>query len=189
MGRLLIIHGTGGSPQGNWFPWLSQSAKRSGYEVLAPRFPTPNGQSLQSWSEILKKDAGPLRSSDVLVGHSIGGAMVLRMLEQSKNEVSASFIVSGFVRQLGLPDFDSLTKTFLAEPFDWKTIRKRSQRFFVYHGTDDPYVPLRLGQEVAESLGVPLTVIDGGGHLNAESGYLRFDQLLADLDSVTARGA
>ena len=187
MGRLLIIHGTGGSPQGNWFPWLGQSAKRSGYEVLAPRFPTPNGQSLQSWSEILKKDAGSLKSGDVLVAHSIGGAFALRALEQSKAQTEAAFIISGFVHQLGLPDFDPLTKTFVSDPFDWKAIRKNSKRFFVYHGTDDPYVPLRLGQEIAENLGVPLTVIDRGGHLNAESGYTRFDQLLADLDSFTPR--
>ena len=121
----------------------------------------------------------------MLVGHSMGAGFVLRLLEIAREQIEATFLVSSFVRPLGLPEFDRLNESFIAEPFDWAAIRQASKKFFVYHGTNDPYVPLLLGQEVAEKLGVPLTVIDGGGHLNAESGYNRFDQLLADIDSIS----
>jgi predicted alpha/beta hydrolase family esterase len=42
-------------------------------------------------------------------------------------------------------------------------------------------VPLDRTQEVATQLQAPLTVIEGGGHLNSESDFTEFDKLKDDL--------
>ncbi len=52
MTNVIIIHGTGGSPKGNWFPWLKEILENEGCKVFIPRFPTPENQSLESWFRV-----------------------------------------------------------------------------------------------------------------------------------------
>jgi len=55
MARVFIFHGTGGHPGENWFPWLQDKLKEKGVETIIPQFPTPEGQSLEAWLEVLKE--------------------------------------------------------------------------------------------------------------------------------------
>jgi hypothetical protein len=43
MKKFVIIHGTKGSPEGNWFPWLADFLRQQHAEVVVPRMPTPEG--------------------------------------------------------------------------------------------------------------------------------------------------
>ena len=179
--KVVIVHGSYGAPTGNWFPWLKKELEAQSCQVVAPHFPTPEGQNLQNWLDIFKKEAGELSSDTILIGHSIGPALILRLLEQAQSEVRASYLVSGWIGELGLSEFDPLTESFFEKPFDWKSIRKNCPIFKLYHGTDDPYVPLQKGMELAIELGATLKIVADGGHLNADSNYNSFDLLLADL--------
>ena len=53
--NVFIIHGIYGNPNENWFPWLKTELEKKGHEAIAPKFPTPIGQSLESWLKIFKK--------------------------------------------------------------------------------------------------------------------------------------
>ena len=183
-GRVIITHGTGGSPEGNWFPWLGGELRRRGVQALIPRYPTPQGQSLESWLTAFDSACGSLRSGDILVGHSIGAAFALRLLERSAVPVAACLLAAGFVRQLGLEAFDPLNASFVSGPFDWAAIRGRSRSFVCWHGSDDPYVPLAFGMELAGALLVSPRIVPRGGHLNAKSGHLRFPELLSCLEDL-----
>lgn len=59
-----------------------------------------------------------------------------------------------------------------------------ANHFKVYQSDNDPYVSLGNGKELAKQLGVDLTFIPNVGHLNAESGYTKFDLLLADINKI-----
>src|SRR5262249_6799203 len=80
--------------------------------------------------------------------------------------------------------FDPLNASFLDRPFDWERIRARAGVSRVYHGANDPYVPLDMAQALASELQAPLTIIPNGGHLNALAGFTKFDKLLQDLRSI-----
>lgn len=79
--------------------------------------------------------------------------------------------------------FDSDEK-FSGFKFNWENIRGGAKNFAVYHSDNDPYVSLGNGKELAKQLGVGLTFIPNAGHLNAESGYTKFDQLLEDIKKI-----
>lgn len=198
--KVIIVHGTCGSPSGNWFPWLSAELTQLGAQVCVPRFPTPEGQSLDAWMATFIEALSSLTLSYdsesappvILVGHSIGAAFVLRVLEShrnllpgfSPNLISAAFLVAPFAEKIGLPDVDELNKTFISAPFDWKLIKSHVKHITAYSGDNDPYVKLKLSQQVADNLGVELKIIKNGGHLNAEFGYLSFEPLLRDIRQV-----
>ena len=181
MPKVIITHGTMGSPQGNWFPWLSKQLRDRDYKVIVPEYPTPEGQDLNNWLKTFEKVAGALDQETILIGHSVGATFVLRVLESLKSPVRCAYLIAGFTAKLGLPEYDTLCTSFVDPPFDWEKIKTAAARFRVISGADDPYVPIAQGEGIARSLGVPLTSIHGGGHLNAESGYLQFDYLLNDI--------
>ena len=177
--RVIVLHGAHGGPDTNWFPWLQAALGAQGIEVVRPRFPTPQGQSLEAWLRAYDLAVGSLPSARTfLVGHSLGAAFALRLVERATKPFDGLFLAAGFIGALGLPDYDSINQSFFAEPFDWAGIRERKGRAGrCWAGDDDPYVPLPRSQEVADQLGTPLEIVSGGGHLNSETRFDAFPQL------------
>lgn len=182
--QVVIVHGAYGSPEENWFPWLKEQLENDGYHVVVPQFPTPEGQKPKAWLDILNKEVPRFDENLIMVGHSLGPAMILRKLENVERPIRASFLVSVFVGALGLPDFDPINVPFFDPPFNWAKIKKNCREFFVYNGDNDPYVPLEQGERVANNLGVKVNVIKGGGHINKSAGYTKFERLLLDIKSL-----
>ncbi len=183
MKNAFIFHGTMGSSDGNWFPWLSEQLVKDGYSVDVPTLPTPEGQSLEGWMAAVEGQVEQIRTADVLVGHSLGATFILRLLERFSDEgkVKKALLVSTVSKVIGNEEYDTLNASFIETaktPFDWTRINAAAQQIQMFHGSDDPYVPLEHAQEVSTSLGAPLSVIDGGGHLNSEFGFLQFFELL-----------
>lgn len=178
MTNVFIIHGTGGSPEINWFPWLKQELEKLGCKVFVPRFPTPENQSLKSWLKVFDKCRKYLDEDSIVVGHSLGPAFLLSVLENLNHQIKAAFFVSGFIGFLNNPDFDGLNKTFVDKPFDWNKIRKNCKRFYIINSDNDTYVPLEKGRILAKNLGAELMVLKNAGHINQESGYTKFELIL-----------
>jgi predicted alpha/beta hydrolase family esterase len=177
----IIVHGTKGSPEGNWFPWLAAELKKLGKKVFVPRMPTPDGQNLTQWLAALKQQVGDIDSQTCIIGHSIGAVFLLRYLEQALVPIGASVFVAGLTGAIGIPEYDSLNSTFVGSGYDWPKIKSNAGRILCIAGDNDPYVPIYQPIEMAKMLGVSLKIIQGGGHLNAESGYFAFPELLEEL--------
>lgn len=176
--KALIVHGAYGGPEENWFPWLKRELEKSGFEVAVPKFPTPKGQSLGNWMKVLGEFDEWFGEELVLVGHSIGPALILRKLEKLERPVKAAFLVAGFARQIGDERFDKLNGSFFERKFEWEKIKANCGHFEVFHSDNDPFVPLKFGEELAEGLGVNLTLVKGAGHFNRAAGYEKFPLLL-----------
>lgn len=185
--RVVIIHGTEGSPDSNWFPWLANELRMWGIEVLSPQMPTPGGQSLQSWMDAFKEQVGTVGPTTILIGHSLGATFILRILELINKPVFASIFVAGFTSNLGILKYDQLNKTFIDHPFDWERVRLNIGRPVCFLGEDDPYVPLSQGRRLASQLKVDPIVIEAAGHINAESGFSSFPLLLSELEKLSIR--
>lgn len=181
MANVIIVHGTGGNPEGNWFPWLKSELEKLNCRVFVPRFPTPEDQSLENWLSAFKDYRQYLNGDSIVVGHSLGPSFLLSVLENVKEPIKSAFFVSGFTGLLGNAEYDALNRSFVTRRFDWGRIIKNCKRFYVINSDDDPYVPLEKGRELAENLGTEVIVLKKAGHINKESGYVRFDFLLKQL--------
>lgn len=181
--KVIIVHGTGGKPEGNWFPWLKTALIARGQEVIVPRLPTILGQSLKSWKRAFYNEVGQIQPNMILIGHSVGAGFVLNLLEESKCPVIASFFVCGFLGKLDLPSYDVLNESFVCHDFNWQKICQNYGSCCVINSDNDPYVPLAKGEELAQKLKVPLTLLPGAKHINAEAGYTSFPFLLERMES------
>jgi predicted alpha/beta hydrolase family esterase len=181
MNKFVIIHGTKGSPEGNWFPWLADLLRHQHAEVVIPKMPTPEGQNLQNWLKEFKEQVGMLDGRTSLIGHSLGATFLLRILELQKTSVARSVFVAGLLGRIGIDEYDQLNSTFTEDSYDWVTIRRNSGTVTCLSGEGDPYVPAEQGEELAAKLGVKNYIVSNGGHLNAEFGFTSLPQLLAML--------
>jgi predicted alpha/beta hydrolase family esterase len=176
--RVVIVHGSFGNVEENWIPYLKDSLIKRGCEVVVPQLPNGDDQNLANWQSIFLDQVGELDENTILVGHSIAPAFLLALLSIPNKKVKAFISVSGFLHDLGFPDFDLVNKTFTHYDFDWDTVKSNVHAGFAFHGVDDPYVPVWMGQEIADLLNVKLEEIPSGGHLNESAGFIEFPILL-----------
>ncbi len=182
--KAIIIHGAYGNPEENWFPWLRRELEALGFEAFVPRFPTPEGQSLENWMKILE-ECREFDKNTTVIGHSLGCAFILRKLETLRNPINSAFLVAGFVGKLGNEKFDRINSSFFERDFDWERIRKNCAHFEVFHSDNDPYVSLEKGRELAEKLGAKFILVRGADHFNEKAGYTEFPLLLERIKDVT----
>ena len=186
MNKFVIIHGTKGSPEGNWFPWLADTLRRRHAQVVVPRMPTPEGQNLANWLREFWRQVGVIDGATTLIGHSLGATFLLRVLESQKAPIAQSVFVAGLLGPIGIAEYDQLNSTFIETSYDWGTIQRNAGAVVCLSGENDPYVPAEQGEELAAKLGIKNNLIHQGGHLNAEFGYTSFQALLGLLNKAAA---
>ncbi len=182
--NIFIFHGTAGHPSENWFPWAKAEFEKRGYIVIVPQFPTPEGQSLVAWMAVLEPYRPQINADTILIGHSLGGLFLLRVLEQLPAPVAASVFVGTPVGIEPIKNFSSDAAFSPGFTFDWPTIVAHAGRTTVFHSDNDPYVSLGNGQALAKELGVALSLIPGAGHFNAQAGYVKFPGLLESVEKM-----
>lgn len=178
MANIVIIHGTGGDPQGNWFPWLKTELEKSGHRVYVPRFPTPQKQTLETWLNVFGGYEKYLDENAIIIGHSLGAAFLLSIIEKLDHPIKAAYLVSGFIGLINNLAFDELNRTFTVRDFNWTKIRHDCEEFYVISSDNDPFVPVQKGEELAKNLNVKMIILGGAGHINKDSGYVKFELLL-----------
>jgi predicted alpha/beta hydrolase family esterase len=177
MSTIVILHGTKGSPDGNWFPWLKKELEERGHKVYVPKLPTPENQSKDNWCKALDKQAPIFDNDTILIGHSCGAVYLLHILESLSTSIKQSIFVSGFLDSLGDSEYDELNKTFINHSFDWNKIKNNAGSITVFHGSNDPFVPLSQAEKLCSNLSTKVNIISNGGHLNSASGYTKFKEL------------
>jgi predicted alpha/beta hydrolase family esterase len=182
--NIFIFHGTAGNPRENWFPWLKTKLEEKGHKVFVPQFPTPKGESLESWLKVLDTYKPYINQNTIIVGHSKGGLFLLRVLERLNSPIYAAFLVSAAVGIKPYVFYELNHKFAHGYDFDWRKIKSKAQYFTAYHSGNDPYTDIANGKQIAKNLGIKLTVIPNAGHFNTKSGYTKFEKLLLDIENI-----
>ncbi|HEU5187175.1 MAG TPA: alpha/beta fold hydrolase [Candidatus Saccharimonadales bacterium] len=178
MNTAIILHGTLGSPDGNWFQWLKTELEQKGFTVWLPQLPNPEQPSLRKWARFVR-DNCPFAISEktLIVGHSSGAILALMLAQNNLDPVGAVVGVSVF--HDNSLKWEPNNKLF-DEPFDWNAIRAGAKKLLLVHSDNDPYVPLPQAQFVANNCNAELVVIPAQGHFNLEQSveYKKFPKLV-----------
>lgn len=182
MKTAIILHGTLGSPSGNWFQWLEQELKSKGFQVWLPQLLHAEQPSLQEWTDFVHAECPfAIDSETLIVGHSSGAILSLIIAQQNVKPVGGVVAVSVF--------HDNSLKwepnnRLFDVAFDWEAIQVNAGKLLFIHSDNDPYVPLDQAQFVADSCKAEMIVIPAQGHFNLEQSddYRQFPKLLEILE-------
>jgi hypothetical protein len=178
MKNAIILHGTLGSPKGNWFDWLKEELEQKGLKVWLPQLPRAEQPSLREWSEFVRDNCPfVVNENTLIVGHSSGAVLALILAQQNPELVGGVVAVSVF-HENSL-DWEPNSRLFDVE-FDWPKIQANAKQLLFVHSDNDPYVPLDQAKYVADNCKAELEVIPGQGHFNLEYSvaYKVFSKLL-----------
>lgn len=175
-----LIHGSFGSPFVNWLPWLRGELEKEGLEVYTPDFPTGVGyQNYSNWSRLLKTyvDAGLITENTVIYAHSIAPVFICKFLTENKIKVRRLVFVCGFNNYFGIDkDYDAVNGSMYFDNLE--DVKNYANEIICYYSDNDPYVKYEVEKDFAEKVSTTNYCIANGGHLNSESNYSVFKELL-----------
>ena len=83
MDNYIILHGSFGSKDGNWFPWLKNELEKANKKVILPQMPVGVGnQNFENWSRVL--DEININGDTTIIAHSIAPVFVCKYLIRNK---------------------------------------------------------------------------------------------------------
>lgn len=176
----LILHGSFGNPFSNWIPWLRKQLEIENKKVYTPDFPTGVGyQNYENWKQLLKVyyESGVLNENTIIYAHSIAPVFISKFLVENKLKAKRLILVCGFNNYFGInEDYDIVNKSMYFDNLE--DVKKCCNDIICYYSNNDPYVSYDAEKDFAEKIATEKYCIDSGGHLNSESGYLEFRELL-----------
>lgn len=176
MKNYIILHGSFGSKDGNWFPWLKKELEKKNYKVEVPQMPVGIGnQNYENWSKEL--DRLSINENTTIIAHSIAPVFVCKYLINNKLKVEKLIFVCGFNNYLGIDsDFDAVNEPMFIDNLE--DIKKYCDNIVCFYSDNDPYVKFDVEKLFADTITSEQFIIKNGGHINAESGYTKFEELL-----------
>jgi predicted alpha/beta hydrolase family esterase len=176
LANIFIFHGVNGYPDENWFPWLKRKLELLNHKIIIPQFPTPENQTLENWFKVFSLFEKYLLPGSILIGHSLGGTFLLRVLEKYKVKIARAFIVAAPIGILPIDDWEN-EMSFYGSRFEWDTIINNCKSFYIFHSNNDHYVSVQNSKTLAGNLNGKLLIVPYAGHFNNASGFDKFDLL------------
>lgn len=180
MENYFIIHGSFGSPYSNWFSWLYDFIESDGKQCYVPDFPIGVGyQNYENWSKLLKNylDLGLINENTTIIAHSIAPVFVSKFLVENKIKVKKCIFVCGFNNYLGIDkDYDAVNESMYFD--NLSDLKNYSKEIICFYSDNDPYVKYEAEKEFADTVATEQIVVPGAGHINAESGYDTFEDIV-----------
>lgn len=185
MTRIFLIHGWGGNPNIDWFPWAKKEFGKLGYEVVAPEMPDPDYPKIEPWVNKISEVVGVIRPNDIIVGHSIGSQAVERYLQTlpTDTKLAKVFLIAPWVvltrktfEEMG--ENEEVVKSWYEESIDYEKIKNMTKWTAVF-SDDDPFVNYEDNFKVyRDRLGAQIVVKSNQGHFAGEQGVTEIPFLM-----------
>ncbi len=76
----------------HWIPWLKTNLEKNGVETQTPLMPTPWKPDYHLWKKEFEKLK--VNENTILIGHSCGGAFLVRWIHETKTKIKKLILVS-----------------------------------------------------------------------------------------------
>ena len=171
--KVLILHGWGGSDAPHWQAELAAAVAKEYGTVSFPLLDNCHFPSKNRWVKQLREILEDFKP-DTVVCHSLANTLWFWLCnEPDLKEISQ-------IKRLFLVSPPSLTtdidtiKTFFPCSLPEKLYAKEVQMIV---SDNDPYVEVKEAQMMADHYDIPLSIINNAGHINAESGYGKWEYI------------
>jgi len=169
--RVLIIHGWGGSDYPHWQAWLASELIKQNYVLSFPSLPKRDLPNFKEWCECVKKEVLHF-SPDIVVCHSLGNILWFHLLETLDIKPLEKLLLVAPVRK-------DCEVEELKDFFPYKVPQNlKTNKALLMVSTNDIYMNLHEASELQHELNVEMRILENAGHLNADSGFGEFKEVL-----------
>lgn len=160
----------------HWIPWLKEQLVARGIDVETPLMPNPWAPDYAEFRKEFEKFA--VSEDDILIGHSCGGAFLVRWLGDSKQKVAKLILVAPWK----VPDAgDRLREEYYGFEID-KTIPDRVGEISMFTSDNEGEDGKKSVKIFHEALGGKLIELSNKGHYTmGDMGTPEFPELLAQI--------
>lgn len=165
--KVLIIHGWGGSPTPHWQSQLEDALLKDNYEVSFPTLPNLHFPILNEWKEYIKKEVEVFQPQ-IVVCHSLGNIVWLHLIQELDIQLEKLLLVAPVRYDCNIKEVE----TFFPYPYP-KDLKAKDVSLVA--SSNDPYMNQDEVKEFKNKFNIKLEVFNNAGHINADSGFGRFD--------------
>ncbi|OIO81260.1 hypothetical protein AUJ84_01510 [Candidatus Pacearchaeota archaeon CG1_02_32_132] len=182
----IIIHGFAASGreetinERHWLTWIKDKLERKGIKTFVPLMPHVSTPKYNEWKAELEKLNKQIDERSILIGHSAGGAFLLRWLSETNKKINKLILVAPGgkhkkaykVLNSGLYDFNLNAK-----------IKDNVDEISIFISNDEVH-RIENAEKYARDLGAKLIRLDERGHfLDRQMGTKEFPELLNEIVS------
>ena len=173
--RVLLLHGWGGSDYPHWQSFIASGiAKEYGCVdfVRLPDFDTPQ---LQEWIDCASSHIKSFQP-DVVLCHSLGNTLWFHMCNNKvfDHNIKKLYLVAPPSNGCSIEDLREFFPVELPQNL-------YADKVELIVSDDDPYMRLDEAKALQEHFDIPLEVLHKAGHINTQSGYGKWDEMLQKL--------
>jgi len=145
----VLLHGYKGTSEKNFFLWLKNELENRGYKVTVPILPNTDNPNINEQVKYVLKNCN-FDENTVLLGHSLGSVVALKVLEKLKKPIKKLINVAGFV----VPNTKNrpYIKTFNWK-YDFNKIRKNVKEILILKDIDDLVIRKDAADKIKAAIG------------------------------------
>ncbi len=181
MKKVYIIHGWGGTPDKEWFPWLKKELITRGFEVVIPAMPHTELPTIDDWVSFLQKTIIDSDKNTFFVGHSIGCQTIMRYLESlpTQHKVGGVVFVAGwFVLDNLSTEESAIAKPWIDTPIDCEKVISHFDDCVAIFSDNDDWVGERNHDMFAARLNAKIILEPGKKHFSSDDGITELPSVL-----------
>jgi uncharacterized protein len=156
----LILHGWFGSGPEHWQRWLAARLRAAGEDVASPVLPDPDHPDLAAWLAALDGLRAP---GQIVLCHSLACCLWLHHRARGGPPAERVLLVA--------PPWPDPMPAELAGFFPVPLEPGLATGARIAASDDDPYCPRGAPAAFGTPLGVPVDLLPGAGHVNADAGF------------------
>jgi len=181
--RLFVVHGWGGSPNGDWLPWLKESLKDYNVDVTMLSMPDTNKPEMNAWIKHLSSVVGEPDSNTYFVGHSIGCQTIMRYIADlpESTKIGGIVFVAGWMTLTGLETEEekAIAQPWLEKEINLKAIKHHANNILAIFSDNDPFVPFQENKTIfRRMMGAKIICVHEKGHICTSDGITKLDEIL-----------
>ncbi|MEK6840410.1 MAG: leucine--tRNA ligase [Nanoarchaeota archaeon] len=127
--NFVLLHGHTGRPNTNFFPWLKKELENRGYKVSVTKLPEPDSSNIDKKVDYVLKNEN-INEDTIILGHSLGGAVALKVLEKLNKPIKKLVLAAGGMRK----------------EWNYNKIKRNAKEIIYLRDVGDTVIPKNAGE-------------------------------------------